>query len=529
MKRFSVIAAVAALLLANFTSTAQACPFCSAVQMTFTEEVDASDMAVFAELTDSPADSGELDSLDPVAAAEAARAKFRVVEVLKGESHMKVGDQVEALYFGEASVGSKFMIMGIDPEETMWSTPIEISPRVEEYINHMLSLPREDVRRLLHAWKFLEDEEEALRLDTYDEFAKSEYDLVKQLRGKIDHDQLIAWIKDPETPASRQRLYFTLLGVNGSEKDLPMLEEMLTSDDKKKKTGLDSMIACYVQLGGPETLPLIEKQFISNTDAEYTDTYAAIMALRFHGQETDVVPKERLVQAFRLMLDRPKLADLVIPDLARWEDWGAMPQMVKLFKEADKSTSWVRVPVVNFLRACPLPEAQEHLEELAKIDPDAVKRASTFFPFSGSTEKPGEEGEKSEAEGEPASTEETNLTSEPPRDETATAAPAAAEGDPEDLPPAPEALGIAEEGEAEKGEAEETVAAAEQNEPAAAIVEEEAEETVAIAPYQRPSLLWFIGVPVAAVLLLLAAFAMILRVPAAPRRSSDAAIEQAAK
>ena len=84
------------------------------------------------------------------------------------------------------------------------------------------------------------------------------------------------------------------------------------------------------------------------------------------------------------MLDRPQLADLVIPDLARWEDWASMPRLVKLFKEADEKSSWVRVPVINYLRACPDPAAVEHIKELEKIDPAAVKRANTFFPFGGS-------------------------------------------------------------------------------------------------------------------------------------------------
>ena len=84
-----------------------------------------------------------------------------------------------------------------------------------------------------------------------------------------------------------------------------------------------------------------------------------------------------------MMLDRPQLADLVIPDLARWEDWSVMDRLVELFKNADEESSWVRVPVINYLRACPLPKAKEHLDELAKIDPESVKRANSFFPFAG--------------------------------------------------------------------------------------------------------------------------------------------------
>jgi hypothetical protein len=80
------------------------------------------------------------------------------------------------------------------------------------------------------------------------------------------------------------------------------------------------------------------------------------------------------------MLDRPELADLVIPDLAKWEDWSVMDRLLDLYKNADPKTSWVRVPVVNYLRTCPLPRAKRLLEECERIDPAAVKRAKTFFP-----------------------------------------------------------------------------------------------------------------------------------------------------
>jgi hypothetical protein len=107
-----------------------------------------------------------------------------------------------------------------------------------------------------------------------------------------------------------------------------------------------------------------------------------------------------LLAGLRTMLDRPQLADLVIPDLARWEDWSAMNRLVDLFKNADEESSWVRVPVVKYLQACPLPEAKTRLAELAKLDPEVVKRANTFFPFAsgatGAAKVPAAEKEASE-------------------------------------------------------------------------------------------------------------------------------------
>jgi hypothetical protein len=174
-----------------------------------------------------------------------------------------------------------------------------------------------------------------------------------------------------------------MLGICGQDEDVSILEEMLKSPDRQVRVALDAIIACYVILKGSDGLPLVEDLFLKDEQAEYIDTYSAITALRFLGQESDVVPKVRLMEGLRYILDRPKLADLVIPDLARWQDWSVMDKLVQLFKDADEQSSWVRVPVVNYLRACPKPQAKKHLEELAKIDPDAVKRANSFFPVPG--------------------------------------------------------------------------------------------------------------------------------------------------
>ena len=84
----------------------------------------------------------------------------------------------------------------------------------------------------------------------------------------------------------------------------------------------------------------------------------------------------------RLVLDHPRLADQAVMDLARWQDWTVMDRLVALFKSPDPETaSWVRIPVINYLRACPLPKAKEYIEELRKIDPQAVEQSETLYPI----------------------------------------------------------------------------------------------------------------------------------------------------
>ncbi len=218
-----------------------------------------------------------------------------------------------------------------------------------------------------------------LNRDAYDEFAITPYTVVKALKPFMNHDQLVTWIKDPEMPADRKRLYLTMLGVCGDEKDLPMLKEQLTSTQPSSRGGLDALIACYLVLAGEDGLPLIDELFLANDKSPYADTYAAIMAIRFHGTETDVIPRSALVPSLHHVLNRADLADLVIPDLARWGDWSQIDRLVELFKQAEKDNNWIRVPVVNYLRACPKPEAAAALEQLKQIDPDSVRRASSFL------------------------------------------------------------------------------------------------------------------------------------------------------
>jgi hypothetical protein len=376
----SIFVVVAAIGAATFVERGWACPFCSAVSLTFGEEINTAQVAVIARLVKTPPPvegaAAQTSSL------EVTKTKFDIVKVLKGEEALGKTRTIEVAYFGESPAGATFLVMGIDPPTINWGTPIAISERGQEYVIKGMELPKEGSDRLAFFQDYLEDADEMLARDAYDEFAKAPYAMVLGLKDRIKHDKIVEWSKSTKIPVSRRRLYMTMLGACGTQADLPMLEEMIRSKERQTKGALDALVAAYLTLKGPEGMPLVEDLFLKNKDAEYTDTYSTIMALRFHGTEEKIIPRERLTQGMRTMLDRPQLADLVIPDLARWQDWSVIDRLADLFKQADDESSWVRVPVINYLRACPLPEAKVRLEELAQIDPEAVKRASAFFPLA---------------------------------------------------------------------------------------------------------------------------------------------------
>ena len=391
---FRILAMV--LFLSVGGSLLLACPFCRPVKTTFTEDINAADVAVLGELVARPkrpdSSEGELPAADII---DSYKTTFRIKKIYKGDKRVNLGDEIVAIYTGDAPIGAECLLRGIGKEEDLqWVPPLPLSQRAQTYVEQVLKLPENGAERLIFFEDYLEDKDPVLQGDAFDEFARADYQALKDVRASIDHERLLKWIQNPDVTPSNRRLYFTMLSVCGKPEDLDLLREMLVSGDENQLKGLDSLISCYLTLAGAKGIDLVEDEFLRGGvfwDPEYVHTYAAIMAIRFQGQEGDIIPRDRLIAALQIVLDRPELADLVIPDLARWKDWASMDRLVQMFKDAGEKSSWVRVPIVNFLRACPLPEAKEQLGELAKIDPDAVRRATTFFPFAT-----GSRGKKSE-------------------------------------------------------------------------------------------------------------------------------------
>jgi hypothetical protein len=402
------------LALLGQVGRVEACPFCSAVSLTFAQEIAQSQAAVIARLVEGPPAA----ALSPRAEGPLPKGKFAVVEVLKGSGLVEEagllggeGKPIETILLEEKPVGSLFLLMGVEPPNLVWSSPIGVSDRAVQYLRKLGDLPEKGADRLAFFQQHLEDTDETLARDAYDEFAVAPYEDVRALESRMDPTQLLAWIENPKVQATRRRLYATMLGVCGTKADAERIAEILKGENLPPeqadvRSGLDALIACYVTLRGPEGLDLIDRLFLDRKgrDVPFTETYAAVMALRFLGEESDIVPRARVLQSLRILLDEPKLADLVIADLARWEDWSVVDRLAELFEKAEADNIFVREPVVNYLRACPLPEAAAVITRLEKIDPEAVRRAATLAGFAGALAptKPANDPEGDPGEGVPS-------------------------------------------------------------------------------------------------------------------------------
>ena len=345
------------------------CPFCSAVALTFSEQIEQQEVAVVAKLVEKP-QLPETDTFD------FPDGKFEIVGVLKGKKIVNTGMTFKTQVVGVYPVGQKFLIMGQGAPDIAWTTPIKTTERVFEYLQKIRELPASGPERLAFFQQYFEDKEKILAFDAFDEFAAAPYEDLLKLKDQMQREKLLEFIKSPKTTINRRRLYFTMLGVCGKPEDAKMLEGLIRSDSRKQQAGLDALVGCYLTLVGKKGLPLIEERFLTNEKADYVDLTNVMDALRFHATETDIISTADIVPAVRTILDHPDHADIVIEDLARWGDWTVVDKLAKRFKELDEDDNWQRVPIAAYLLACPTEAATKHIEELEKIEPEAFAKAS---------------------------------------------------------------------------------------------------------------------------------------------------------
>ena len=353
------------IFLQSFDSqfSAHAQPYLASRYPTLTAELNATEIAVIARLIEvKPTLGGPAD--------DEFLARFEVVQVLKGDK-IEPKLVIEEPFFGEEKPGSLFLLSGWRRKTVFWRDPVPISARSQAYLGKLLALPKAGVERLAFFLDYLNDSETFVVCDAHNEFTKVDYKTLTTLKSRLNHDQILEWLQDSKAPHSRRRLLFLLLSICGNEKDIPLLEQRI----REQTPALDACITCYIQLRGAEALEFVDELCLKPKDARYETSLNAIASLRFHASSSAVVPRQRLLDSLRLVLDRPKLAHSVIPDLAKMKDWDSMDRLMDLYRKADEKSLWIRTPVVEYLQSCPLPRAKVLLDECRTIDAAAVRRA----------------------------------------------------------------------------------------------------------------------------------------------------------
>ena len=289
--------------------------------------------------------------------------------------------------------------MGRQDEKLEWLSTKSVSTDAYEYMSKAPSPDEETSKRLKYYLNFLEHPDEMIAMDAYGEFANAPYKDIKPLAKLMPREKIAKWALDPETSPTRLSLYGLLVGLCGNEADGKKLEAHITKPSKDYRLGLDAMISGYLVLMGEKGLDVIDKTKLATTVAKdengeefqipFSETYAVVGAIRFMWTyESKRIPKARLKKSMRLLLNRPAVVDLIIPDLARWKDWEICEQLYELYGKKGYDTRAIRLSIVKFLIHCSrdvpkdakedpkhVIESKRFLEKIKERDPKTVRDA----------------------------------------------------------------------------------------------------------------------------------------------------------
>lgn len=398
-----------AVLVAVFfvANSANSCPFCSAPSLTLSEQVAQADAVVLVKWV-----GGQAAKLTDVGSTE-----MEVIDVVSQPEGGKLakGSKVHLVRYRAAKPGDQFMLFGTKVDSTIeWGSPLEVTKGAYDYMRNSPKPNLEPVDRLAYFLKYLETDDKMIADDAFGEFANAAYADVAKLSPQLPREKLRKWLTSKEISPGRLGLYGMMLGLCGNEQDAQLMEEKIMEPTDEFRLGIDGIMGGYLLLTGEQGLAKLEDQKLTNHKAAFSETYAAMQALRFMWQYGDGrISVPRLRQSMRLLLDRPELADLVIADLSRMKDWSVQDKLMKLYDEETNIPSVKRAIVRYMLTsikdtgekkpdatatastgasgatsaeiqpAAELPahvlKGQKCLEELEKKDPKTVSEAKRFF------------------------------------------------------------------------------------------------------------------------------------------------------
>ncbi|XZE21067.1 hypothetical protein SH449x_000961 [Pirellulaceae bacterium SH449] len=379
-----------------------ACPLCESIGSTFSDDLQAPALGVIVRVTDCETrDDGAgfdlmVDHVATIGRKESLpkfQGVFSFTEIAPGEKLLLIGTpDVAALSTDNADKDDADKIIWL------WNTPTELSDPLATYIENLPLGDQSDSDRLEYFYRHLFSSDNQVSDDAYSECARISLDVIRDrnFRRNFDKAHLIATLKRNDFQSRYKSFLWMVLAELGLPSDaglfdelaLPIIIEELKQTDKETISSitlanypwLAASMACYVRLGGETAFQVLEEKLFRNQECPVSLKSAAISAIRVFGNDLDPTQMTRAAKALSLVLDDPLAADLVIPDLARWEYWDSLESLSTLFHSPQSAEGLARYLIINYMRHCPLPQAAIEIERMKQSDPKSYRRAVAMVP-----------------------------------------------------------------------------------------------------------------------------------------------------
>jgi hypothetical protein len=303
-----------------------------------------------------------------------------VEAVLKTDDSFKVGDVVEIPRYIPPDPDDKssrhFLVFcdllngQLDPYR---GVPFQGKAGID-YGKGALALgPKDRTAIFRYSFRHLEHAEKALANDAYQEFANAPYADYREMARTLPADRIAGWLRDRKTPDYRYGLYATLLGHCGRHEHAQLLRGLLDSSRRGDRPGDDGILIGLVLLEPKQGFDDLAG-ILKDASEDFRLRYAALRVVRFFWDaRPDLVEKKELLRAASALLDQGDIADLLIEDLRKWQQWQTADRVLALRYKASHGAPIMRRAMLRFALECPGQEAAAFVEEQRKKDAQTVQ------------------------------------------------------------------------------------------------------------------------------------------------------------
>ena len=360
-----------AALFFGASSAATACPLC----------LGAFRSSVAKQLVDLPN--------EVLAQPSADGGGYRVVAAIKGEQPAGGIIPTEAIQLDFVADASATLLLVRDEAWSMWVGVGAIAVEHASWLRRIAAGKRfsdmnadEWQARLALILPYLEHREPLVAEIAYGGLAAAPYAALLAAKPRLAAPSIRSWLADPKL-AARQPLYLLLLGIAGDPGDATALELQLEALwMSRDATNLASMIAADLQLRGPSRVAWVDAKYMGDRLRSTRELEAALLALSVLGNANGDIPRQRVIQSYRLFMQEHKeLAGFVAWDLAAWRYWGAVPVYSALIKSNVRQNFASRVAISAYLGQSPVGnQIDSDVSEIPDQPTSAVRPATPMRP-----------------------------------------------------------------------------------------------------------------------------------------------------
>lgn len=300
--------------------------------------------------------------------------QFAVLHAVKGTPSVRVAGVSETLPNAQQANNQETVLLLQTPGSASWINAGVVPVERLDWLRRLTALrPSNFVPVTDPGWRervqlFVRDLEHPIPLlaqTAYDEIAVAPYTVMRTLQPALDKAKLAHWLSQPEL-AGRRSLYNLLWGFAGNAETAVALEQSILATSKNlSKADLSSMLAALLELRGVEAVQWIEERYLQSAERSDVELQAAILALAVHGNDEKKISRERVVQAFAVLVQsKPSRAGFVASDLGNWGRWDFVVPYTAILQSGQQQSFASRYAMVLYLMRSPSEAARTALEQL---------------------------------------------------------------------------------------------------------------------------------------------------------------------